>query len=397
MKGGNRSMLHKLDRDTLNRPRVGVGVIGYGFMGKVHSNAYLKIPYSYSSPAAYPALVAMAGRNEKVLIDTARRFGYRGVYPDWRELVEDPDVQVVDNCTPDNLHAEPSIAAVEAGKHVVCEKPLAMTAADARRMRDAAIKAGVKHLLCHNYRFMPAVRLARHLIEEGRLGTIYQFRGRYLQQVGRDPSEVAENVWYASGTRSGVLLGIGSHIIDLARFLVGEISAVSGLVRTFNRIRTDRSGRTETVTADEANYALVEFAGGAVGTVESAGISTGRKNQCTWEINGSKGSVVFDLEDLNHLRVCLDDGSTDPVLGFTNVSVTGPNHPLQAMILPPGHNSGWEYGHLHALHHLLDAVANDRKVEPYGATFEDGYRVQLVMEAIVESSKSGRRVEVSVG
>jgi len=236
--------------------------------------------------------------------------------------------------------------------------------------------------------------LARQLIEEGRLGTIYQFRGRYLQQVGRDPNEVTENVWYAAGTRSGVLLGIGSHIIDLARFLVGEVEAVSGLVKTFNRSRTDRSGKTETITADEANYALVEFEGGAVGTLESAGISTGRKNQCTWEINGSRGSVVFDLEDLNHLQVCLDDGSQEPVLGFTSVSVTGPDHPLQAMILPPGHNTGWEYGHLHALHHFLDAVVNDRKVEPYGATFEDGYRIQVIMEAIVESSRAGKRVAV---
>jgi predicted dehydrogenase len=390
-------MMHELDCDSLNRPRIGVGVIGYGFMGKVHSNAYLKIPYTFSSPAAYPALVAMAGRNEKALIDAARRFGYRGVYSDWRELVDDPDVQVVDSCTPDNLHTEPSIAALEAGKHVVCEKPLAMTAADARRMRDAALKSGVKHLLCHNYRFMPAVRLAKQLVAEGRLGTIYQFRGRYLQQVGRDPEEVAENVWYASGTRSGVLLGIGCHIIDLARFLVGEVKSVSGLVKTFNRTRSDRSGKTASVTADEVNYALVEFEGGAVGTIESAGISTGRKNQCTWEINGSKGSVVFDLEDLNRLQVCLDDGSVDPVLGFTSVSVTGPNHPLQAMILPPGHNAGWEYGHLHALHHFLDAVVNDRKVEPHGATFEDGYRIQVIMEAIVESSKSGQRMEVSFG
>ena len=388
-------MLRKLDYERLNRPRTGVGVIGYGFMGKVHSNAYLKIPHTYSSPATYPELIAMAGRNEELLIDAARRFGYRGVYSDWRELVQDPDVQVVDNCTPDNLHAEPAIAAVQAGKHVVCEKPLAMTAVDARRMRDAAVKAGVKHLLCHNYRFMPAVRLARQLIDEGRLGTIYQFRGRYLQQVGRNPEEVTENVWYAGGTRSGVLLGIGCHIIDLARFLVGEVRTVSGLVKTFNRIRTDRFGKSETVTADEVNYALVEFDSGVVGTLESAGVSTGRKNQCTWEINGSKGSVVFDLEDLNHLQVCLDDASADPVLGFSNVSVTGPNHPLQAMILPPGHNAGWEYGHVHALHHFLDAVANDRTVEPYGATFEDGYRIQVVMEAIVESSKTGRRIEVS--
>ncbi|MBN1835053.1 MAG: Gfo/Idh/MocA family oxidoreductase [Spirochaetales bacterium] len=388
-------MFRTIDCSALNQPRIGIGVVGYGFMGKVHSNAYLKIPYTYASPEAYPELVAMAGRSEDALVDTARRFGYRGVYTDWRALVEDPEVQIVDNCTPDDLHAEVSIAALRAGKHVVCEKPLAMTAADAQRMRDTALQSGRKHLLCHNYRFMPAVRLARQLIEEGRLGRIYQFRGRYLQQIGHDPDETTEDVWYATGTRSGVLLGIGCHIIDLARFLVGEVQAVSGLVKTFNRTRADRSGRTETVSADEVNYALVEFAGGAVGTLESAGISTGRKNQCTWEINGSKGSLLFDLEDLNHLQVCLEGGAAGPAFGFSNVSVTGPNHPLQAAILPPGHNAGWEYGHVHALHHLLEAVAKDRKVEPYGATFEDGYRIQVVMEAIVNSAKIGGRVEVS--
>lgn len=388
-------MKEQLDYSRLNQPRVGVGVIGYGFMGKVHSNAYLKMPYSYREPAAYPQLVAMAGRDRTALVDTARRFGFRSVYTDWRELIEDPGVLIVDNCTPDNLHAEASIAALEAGKHVVCEKPLAMSAAQARQMRDAAVKAGVKHLLCHNYRFLPAVRLSRQLIVEGRLGRIYQFRGRYLQQVGSNPEEVTENVWYATGTRSGVLLGIGCHIIDLARFLVGEIKAVSGLVKTFNRSRTDLSGKTETVTSDEVNYALVEFDNGVVGTLESAGISTGRKNQCTWEINGSKGSIVFDLEDLNHLHVCLEDGYTSPVQGFTKVSVTGPNHPSQSMILPPGHNSGWEDGHLHTLHHFLDAVVNEQSVEPYGATFEDGYRIQVVMEAIVNSSKTGKRLEVN--
>ena len=382
MRGREKAMIREIDYAALNNPCIGIGVIGYGFMGKVHSNAYVKIPYT------------MCGRNEKGVIDTARRFGYQHVCTDWRELIEDPSVQIVDNCTPDSMHAEPSVAAVRAGKHVICEKPLAMNVEDAKEMRDEAVKAGVKHMLCHNYRFMPAVRLAKKLIEVGELGRIYQFRGVYLQEVGHEPSEVLENVWYATGTRSGVLLGIGCHIIDMARFLLGEMKAVAGMVRTFNTSRKDSLGKTESVTADEVNGALVEFASGAVGTIESAGVSTGRKNQLSWEINGSKGSLRFDLEDLNHLHVCLDKTAVQDVRGFTNISVTDFSHPLQSMILPPGHNTGWEYGHVHALNHFIECIAADRDVSPYGATFEDGYRIQVIMDAIVSSAEKGKKMEL---
>jgi len=381
-----------LDVDRLNEPGVGIGVLGYGFMGKVHSNAYIKIPYTYAEPPAYPRLVAMCGRNEEAVRDTARRFGYRGYCTDWKELADHPDVDIFDNCTPDDTHAEPVIAAARAGKHVLCEKPLAMKVTDTRRMIEAAEESGVKHMLCHNYRFMPAVRLAKTMIDDGELGTIYQFRGRYLQEVGHDPGEKTENVWYTSGTKSGVLLGIGCHIIDLARFLAGEIVSIQGMVKTFNTRRETSGGKTETVTADEVNCALVEFASGAVGTLESAGISTGRKNQCTWEINGSKGSLCFDLEDLNYLSV-FRNGST--ARGFTAVSVTEPSHPLQTMILPPGHIAGWEYGHVHALGHFIECVVRDRPVAPFGADFNDGYRVQVIMESLVESSGSGRKVPVT--
>jgi predicted dehydrogenase len=167
---------------------------------------------------------------------------------------------------------------------------------------------------------------------------------------------------------------------------------VSGLVKTFNTERKSGEGKTVKVTADEVNYALVEFESGVTGTLESAGVSTGRNNRCTWEINGSKGSIAFDLENLNYLEVCLKGGPVERVTGFTSVSVTRPDHPLQAAILPPGHNSGWEYGHVHALHHFIDAIVNDRPVEPYGATFEDGYRVQVVMDAVARSAESGERI-----
>ena len=382
----------EVDHQAESLPKIGIGLLGCGFIGQVHSNAYLKIPFTCQPPAASPQLVALcdtAGAEEK-----ARKFGYQGSYADWKRMVEDPRIQVIDNCTPDDVHCEPSVAAAEHGKHVICEKPLAMTVEQARAMMQAAGRAGVKSMCCHNYRFLPAVRLARELIEKGAVGKIYHFRGQYLQPYGHDPEEVIENAWYAAGTASGTLLGIGSHVIDMARFLVGEITTLSGLVKTFNSPRKRASGKVEEVTADEGNIASVEFDGGAIGSLESSCVCAGRKNEFTWEINGSKGSIAFDLEDPNHLQVYDSQGAREETLGFANVSVTSPGHPLQAAYLPPGHNAGWEYGHLYALNHFLDCVANDKPVEPYGATFEDGYKVQVIMEAINESSRTGRRIEL---
>ena len=384
--------IQKIEREGADIPRVGIGLLGCGFIGRVHSNAYLKIPFTYQTPAARPELVALcdsAGAEDK-----AKLFNYKGYYTDWKQLIADPTIDIIDNCTPDDTHCAPTVAAAENGKHVICEKPLAMTVDEAKKMMQAVKKAGVKSMCCHNYRFIPAMRLARELIEKGAIGKIYHFRGCYLQEIGHDPEAPVENLWYASGTKSGVLLGLGSHVIDTARFLVGEISAVSGLVKTFKTSRKTASGTTVAVEADEADIALLEFDNGAIGTLESSGVGTGRKNSFTWEINGTKGSIAFDLEDLNHLQVYLADAPTKEAKGFTNVSVTESQHPLQAAILPPGHNAGWEYGHLHALNHFIDCVANDKPVEPYGASFEDGYKNQVLMEAINESSRKRQRIEV---
>jgi predicted dehydrogenase len=384
-----------IDYEALTARRVGIGMLGYGFMGKVHSNAFLKIPYSFDEPAAYPELVAMCGRDEAQVADMAARLRYRGYYTDWKLMLEDPDIHILDNCTPDDQHRVPSIAAAKAGKHVICEKPLAMTVSDAAAMLEAVTKAGVKHMCCFNYRFMPAVRLAKELLERRAIGQVYHFRGRYLQEPGHDPASPVEDVWYTSGTRSGILLGIGSHIIDMARFLLGEITSVSGLVRTWNTSRSKSTGGVETVTADEGNLALVQFASGAAGTLESSGVATGHKNQHTWEINGSKGSICWDLEDPNHLLVYSDDAPAPDIRGFASVSVTTDEHPLQTVYLPPGHNAGWEYGHVHALHHFVDCVVNDKQVAPYGATFEDGYRAQVIMDAVVRSSQAGQRIDLT--
>jgi predicted dehydrogenase len=386
--------LYEINYEEMELPKIGIGVLGYGFMGKVHSKAYRQIPHMFWPPPAIPSLIGICGRDKVRVEDTAKRYGYKGFCTDWHLLIDDPRISIFDNCGPDNVHYEPSVAAAEAGKHVFCEKPLAVSAEDAKKMLDAANKSGVKHMCGYNYRFIPAVRLARELIEKGAVGRIFQFRGRYLQGPGHKPSEPIENVWYASGPRSGVLLGIGCHVVDMARFLVGEIKAVNGLNRTYTRSRPKKSGGYEEVRADEGSVAILEFENGATGTLESSGVSTGRKNQLAWEINGSKGSISFDLEDLNHLHVCLEEASSGEIMGFSNVSVTEPYHPFHSEILPPGHNVGWEYGHLNEIFHFIDAVAGDKPITPYGATFEDGYMVQLVIEAINESSGTGRRIEI---
>lgn len=391
----NQNGFYQIDYSKPDFPEVKIGMVGYGFMGQIHSNAFIKIPFSFSDPVARPILLTMCGRNQKKVASTARRFGYKEYCLDWRLLAQDPRIDVFDNCTPDDSHYLPSMEALENGKHVICEKPLALKLEDAYQMAQKARKTGVKTMCCYNYRFLPAVRLARQLIEQGVLGKIYQFRAKYLQQPGHNPLEFIENVWYAHGTQSGVLLGIGCHILDMARFLVGDIAAVSGLKKTFSPIRKNHLGKTQPVNADECNITLLEFENGAIGTLESSGVSTGRKNQQEWEINGSKGSVVFDLEDLNHLQIYSTDVSPAAIQGFSHVLVTDSDHPSQVVYLPSGHIQGWEYGHVHALHHFLDCVVNDKPIEPLGATFEDGYRVQVIIEAINQSSETGRWVKIS--
>ena len=362
---------------------IGVGMLGYAFMGKAHSNAYRKIAYMTWPPPLVPRLVAVAGRTEDAVAAAATRYGFEGYVTDWRELVGSDDIELFDNSGPNNLHAEPSIAAAEAGKHVVCEKPLARTADESHEVWQRVAAAGVKHMCAFNYRFVPAVRLAREMLEAGDLGDIYHFRGSYLQEWG----DIDDQVWRfeREAAGSGALGDLGAHVIDLARYLVGEIRAVSGTTRTF------KEGRD----VDDAFEAVVEFEGGAVGTIEASRFSPGRKNAFTWEINGSKGSIAFDLERLNELQVHLRD--SDPgerAQGFRTVLVSEADQPFWEHWWPQGHIIGWEHTFVHELHHLLSAIAGNGDVAPHGATFEDGYRCAEVCDAIIRSSASGGREEV---
>ena len=288
---------------------IGVGMLGYAFMGKAHSNAFKKIAYMTWPPPLVPRLVGIAGRNEEAVGEAAKRYGYEYATTDWRELVADDRIGLFDNGGPNSLHAEPTIAAAEAGKHVICEKPLGRDADESYEIWRRVAATGVKHLCAFNYRFVPAVRLAREMIEAGELGEIRHFRGRYLQDWGDDPTL---DTWRfdPDAAGSGALGDLGAHVIDLARFLNGEIASVSGLVKTF------LPGRQ----VDDAIEAAVEFENGAVGTIESTRLALGRRNAFQWEINGSKGSLAFDMERLNELQVFRDDG--DRARGFKTVLVS---------------------------------------------------------------------------
>ena len=361
---------------------IGVGMLGYAFMGKAHSNAFRKIAYMTWPPPLVPRLVAIAGRNEEAVAAAAQRYGYERWTTDWHDLVADDRIGLFDNGGPNSLHAEPTIAAAEAGKHVLCEKPLGRTADESYEIWQRVAATGVKHLCAFNYRFVPAVRLAREMIEAGELGEIRHFRGRYLQDWGDDPSL---DTWrfHPDEAGSGALGDLGAHMVDLARFLVGEVATVSALVKTF------LPGRQ----VDDAIEAAVAFEGGAVGTIESTRLALGRRNAFQWEINGQKASLAFDMERLNELQVFRADG--DRARGFKTVLVTEADHPFSEFWWPPGHIIGWGDTFVHEIYHLLRAIAEDGEVAPYGATFEDGYKAAEVCDAIVRSSESGTREQVS--
>ncbi|MGB9857805.1 MAG: Gfo/Idh/MocA family protein [Dictyoglomaceae bacterium] len=376
-------------------PQIGIGMIGYAFMGKAHANAYKKIPYIYWPPSAIPRLVAISGRSEEKVKEAARRYGFERYYTDWRELLKDSDVQILDNGGPNNLHAEPSITALEMGKHVICEKPLARDSKEAKMMLESALKSSAKHMVAFNYRFVPAIRLAKELIEDGTLGEIYHFRAKYLQEWIMDPN--FPMVWRlrkeVSG--SGALGDIGSHIIDLARFLVGEPKSVSAIVKTFIKERPSESdpSKKEKVDVDDAFVAVVEFENGAIGTLEASRFCAGRKNHQVIEINGSKGSLVFNLERMNELEIYLNSDRKE-IMGFRNVLVTESYHPFWDKWWPHGHIIGWEHTFVHELYHFIDCIINNKPVEPYGATFLDGYRCAVICDAILESAETGKRVEI---
>jgi predicted dehydrogenase len=377
-------------------PEVGVGMLGYAFMGKAHSNAFRTIPYMMYPPPAIPRMVSISGRNEAAVAEAARRYGYEKYTTDWRDQVNDPDIQLFDNGGPNDSHAEPSIAAAQAGKHVLCEKPLGRTAEESKMMLDAVEKAGVKHMVAFNYRFVPAVRLARNLIESGALGQIYHWRAAYLQEWIM-PHFGTPKIWRLdkSVAGSGALGDLGAHIIDLAHYLVGDLKSVAAMTKTFIEERPlDGLPGVGVVDVDDAFVAAVEFTNGAVGTLEATRFAGGRKNYNKFEINGEKGTISFNLERMNELDVFWVGEEPKVTQGFHNVLISEPDHPWWDYWWPAGHIIGWEHTFVHEITHMLDCIVNDKEVGPHGATFLDGYKAAVVCDAIVESSASKRHVDV---
>ena len=381
------------ERATSDAPEIGVGMLGYAFMGKAHTNALKKMPYMMYPPVAIPKLVAIAGRNAEAVQEAAKRYGYAKSYTDWRSMINDPEVQVVDNSGPNNLHAEPNIAAAKAGKHIISEKPLGRNAAECYEMWQAAKKAKVKHMVGFNYRFVPAVRLVKDLIDGGKLGRIFHFRASYLQEWITDPD--FPMIWRldAKLAGSGALGDLGAHIIDLARFLVGEPKSLMAKTGTFIKERPGAGGKKEKVTVDDCFEAVVEYKNGAMGTLEASRFAPGRKNFNNFEINAEHGSVRFNLENMNTLEVFMKDQDKN-VQGFTQVMVSESYHPFWKNWWPQGHIIGWEHTFVHEMHHFLDAIVNKKDVRPYAADFEDGYRNAVICDAIGQSSRERKQVDI---
>jgi predicted dehydrogenase len=378
-------------------PEIGVGMLGYAFMGKAHSNAYKKIPYMMYPPVAIPNLIAISGRDEGACSEAAKRYGYKKFYPNWQDMVEDDEVQLFDNGGPNDVHAAPSIAAAKAFKHVLCEKPLARTAGEAKEMLDAVQQAGVKHMVAFNYRFVPAIRQIRNLIDSGALGRIYHFRAVYLQEWIM-PHYGTPKIWRLDKNvaGSGALGDLGAHIIDLAHYLVGGIKSLSAYTKTYIEERSmPTGGETGKVDVDDAFVAAVEFDNGAIGSLESTRFAAGRKNFNNFEINGEKASVHFNLERFNEFEIFYVDAKPKETQGWTNVLVTEGHHPWWENWWPHGHIIGWEHTFVHEINHFLDAIVNDKEVGPHGATFEDGYRTAVICDAINEAARARKQVDIN--
>ncbi len=370
-------------------PSINVALIGYAFMGKAHSNAYRQVA-RFFSPRLTPRMKVLCGRTPSKVRAAAREYGWDETATDWEEVVNRKEIDLVDVATPGDSHAEIAIAAARAGKAVICEKPLANTVAEAERMLAAVGKAGVTHMICHNYRRAPAVMLAKQLIEEGQLGDIRHYRGTYLQDWVTDPRFPL--VWRLDKKKagSGALGDIAAHSIDLARFLVGEITEVAGDLKTFIKTRPlpDNPKKTGRVTVDDASTALVRFRNGAIGTIEATRMAPGRKNYNRFEINGSLGSLAFDLERMNELELYLES-DTPRVRGFRRILVTESGHPYFKAWWPPGHIIGYEHTFIHTVYDLLEAMADGRVPRP---NFKDGVRNQRVLAAIEKAAATRRWV-----
>ncbi|HMG65773.1 MAG TPA: Gfo/Idh/MocA family oxidoreductase [Streptosporangiaceae bacterium] len=375
--------------DVTARPALGVGMVGYGFMGAAHSQAWRTAAHVLDLPLT-PRMVALCGRDAAAAAAAARRYGWAAAEPDWRALIGRPDVQLIDICAPGDAHAEIAIAALDAGQHVLCEKPLATTVPEARAMAAAAARAsarGVRSMIGFNYRRVPAVALARELVRDGRLGEIRHVRASYLQDWLADPSFPLTWRLQREHAGSGALGDLGSHIVDLAQYLSGGlITGVSGISATFVGERpvagaAGAAPEAGAVTVDDAALFTARL-GPVLGSFEATRFASGRKNELRIELNGERGSLAFNLERLNELQF-YDHEQDAASAGFRRILVTEPGHPYLSAWWPPGHVLGWDATFTHEIADLVTAIAAGTGPAP---SFADGLQVQEVLAAVEDSA-----------
>jgi predicted dehydrogenase len=379
-----------------------VALIGMNFMGRAHSNAWAQAAKFFPG-SLVPTLAVACGRDLGRTEAFAKQWGWREAATDWRQVVTRGDVDAVDISVPTHLHHEIAIAAARAGKHVFCEKPMATSVAEAQEMLDAVRRAGVIHYLNHNYRRAPAVMLAKRLIDEGRLGRLFHWRGAYQQDWIIDPGFPLTWHLQRETAGSGPHADLNSHSIDLAHYLIGPIASVSCLTTTFVKRRPLPGAGSATfsagtvgpemgdVTVEDASLMQVEFDNGALGSFEATRFATGRKNRNSFEIYGAKGGLTFDLERLNELEFYDGTGPEDR-RGFRTILATEAVHPYIAQWWPPGHIIGYEHTFVHAVADFLTAVAGGASSAP---DFTDGLRTMQVLETALQSAATGQRLRVS--
>jgi predicted dehydrogenase len=381
-----------------------VAMIGGGFMGKAHAAAYAAMPMFFWPPPATPVRKILVDVSPSLAEEGARRYGFAESSSDWRAAVTRPDIDIVDIVTPNDSHAEIAIAAAQAGKHIICEKPLARTSEEARAMLAAVEKTKLVHMVAFNYRRTPAVALAHRYIQQGRIGKILNFRGTYLQDWSADPDGPLSWRFRKAVAGSGALGDIGTHIIDIARYLVGDVGAVSSILQTYIPDRPlqaeglDKLGAAEkktggprgAVDVDDELLTLLRFQSGAVGSIEATRNAYGRNNYLTFEVHGTKGSILFNYERRDELQVMFSDDPAD-AKGFRTV-YTGPAHPYGESLWPiPALGIGYTETKIIECYDLMSAIVSGKLPSP---NFYDGYRIALIADAIQTSAESGAWVQI---
>ena len=370
---------------------INIGIVGTQFMGRAHSNAWMDVDKFYDLPAR-PVMKAACDNVAENLEPFCQRFGWESQETDWKKLIARDDIDVIDICTSNNVHMPIAVAAAQAGKHIICEKPVAMNAAEAKAMLDAAEAGGVKHMVAFNYRRVPAIAFARQMIEEGKIGKVFHFNAVYYQDWLVDPD--FPYVWRHNKkvAGSGAHGDMNAHIVDLARFLVGEVEAVCGAEEVFIKERklADGSG-TGKVTADDALFSLARFSDGALGSFMATRFASGRKNYLRFELFGSEGSLLFNLERLNEIQY-YTRSEVGREQGFRTILATESDHPYINKWWPPGHIIGWEHTFIHEVGDLLTAIGTDQPIAP---NFQDGLRNQQVLDAMQMAAEKKAWINVA--